>query len=393
MNSREPPVARTLLNPQPDSHREFKVILWQDLNFWTAVGEIGVGILFGVAVGILAKRMTRFTRPPAYPGHSRICPGCGTPSLRRVRGTAAQRAFSVFTRRWPYACTRCPWPHVPVERPARKPRFTFTRSTSSSAVQPEMVEAPEALPVAAPDLAADLLLNSEPEPKPVSPPKPVRAMKPVREAKPAAEARPTAEAKPEVEAKTRGRSKTRGGATIRSRARAGTGSNTTERRRHAGQGIGLSIHRAAQQRRYHRACELLSLRVHELRHRRRPAAHEQIRGSKPGPDLDVRPAMPRPARLHPQGHGDRDRVSDRHDHERERRADPRHRTQLLGAPAPERRVEDRPQPPVAAQHRRLGSFESSTFRSPVPGSRRRRLRYAIQSKNESASAIAAPPQT
>ncbi len=201
MNSREPTVARTLLNPQPDSHKEFKVILWQNLNFWTAVGEIGVGILFGVAVGILAKRMTRLTRPPAYPGHGRICPGCGTPSLRRVRGTASQRALSVFTRRWPYACTRCPWPHVPVERPARKPRFTFTRSTSSSAVQPEMVEAPEALPVAAPDLAAGLLLNSEPEPKPVPPPTPVRAMKPVREVKPAAEARPTAEAKPEVEAK------------------------------------------------------------------------------------------------------------------------------------------------------------------------------------------------
>jgi ketosteroid isomerase-like protein len=145
------------------------VILWQNLNFWTAVGEIGVGIMSGVAVGILAKRMMRITRPPAYPGHSRICPGCGTPSLRRVRGTAAQRAFSLFTRRLPYACTRCPWPHVPVERPARKPRFTFTRSTSSSAVQPAMAEAPELVPVAAHDLAADLVLNVEPERKPVPP--------------------------------------------------------------------------------------------------------------------------------------------------------------------------------------------------------------------------------
>ena len=75
------------------------MILWQDLNFWTAVGEVGVGILFGLAVGILAKRMTRMARPSANPGHGRTCPGCGTPSLRRVRGTAAQRALSVFTRR------------------------------------------------------------------------------------------------------------------------------------------------------------------------------------------------------------------------------------------------------------------------------------------------------
>lgn len=173
------------------------MILWQNLNFWTAVGEIGVGILFGVAVGILVKRMTRLTRPPAYPSNSRICPGCGTLSLRRVRGTATQRALSLFTRRWPYTCTRCPWPHVPVERPARKPRFSFTRSTSSSAVQPATVEAPATVvPLAALDLAADLVLNALPEPKPVPQPKPVRAMQPVPAAKPAAEAKPAADVKP-----------------------------------------------------------------------------------------------------------------------------------------------------------------------------------------------------
>jgi ketosteroid isomerase-like protein len=64
-----------------------------------------------------------------------------------------------------------------------------------------MAEAPELVPVAAHDLAADLVLNVEPERKPVPPPKPVRAMKPLHEARPAAEARPTAKAKPEVEPK------------------------------------------------------------------------------------------------------------------------------------------------------------------------------------------------
>jgi ketosteroid isomerase-like protein len=62
-----------------------------------------------------------------------------------------------------------------------------------------MVEAPESSPVAALDLAADLVLNAEPEPKPVPQPRPMRAVKPVRE--PAAEAKPAIETRPAPETK------------------------------------------------------------------------------------------------------------------------------------------------------------------------------------------------
>ena len=139
------------------------MILFQNLNFWTAVGQIGIGLMFGVAVGVVLKRVTRLFRPPLTRPEERICPGCGTPSLQRVRGTSTQRALSVITRKWPYACMRCDWPAV--SRPERKPRFTFKRSSGSAhaaalqaenldmlPLEIEPIEAPFVEPAAEPKL-------------------------------------------------------------------------------------------------------------------------------------------------------------------------------------------------------------------------------------------------
>ncbi len=154
-------MAQPLLPVESDSHKESTVILFQNLNFWTAVGQIGLGLMFGVAVGIVLKRVTRLARPPLTRPEERICPGCGTPSLQRVRGTCTQRALSVITRKWPYACMRCPWPAVP--RPERKQPFTFKRrsgSAQAAAVEAEMlpleiepIEAPLVEPAQEPELS------------------------------------------------------------------------------------------------------------------------------------------------------------------------------------------------------------------------------------------------
>jgi ketosteroid isomerase-like protein len=88
------------------------VILWKDLTFWTAVGQLGIGMLAGLAIGMIVREARRFVRPPATHPEGGICPACGARSLRRVRGSAVQRVVAVFTRRWPSACRRCGWPSM-----------------------------------------------------------------------------------------------------------------------------------------------------------------------------------------------------------------------------------------------------------------------------------------
>lgn len=111
------------------------MILFQDLNFWTAVGQIGMGAMAGIAVGVILRKVRYVARPPRR--ESRICPGCGAPALQRVRGTSTQRAISMFTRQAPYACMRCDWPTAP--RTMRKPR---TAPKRSHAGEPSFVDAP-----------------------------------------------------------------------------------------------------------------------------------------------------------------------------------------------------------------------------------------------------------
>jgi ketosteroid isomerase-like protein len=161
MNPRQRVVAQTLLSPSNDSFQESTVILFQDLNFWTAVGQIGMGAMAGIAVGVVLKRVRYIARPPRR--ESRICPGCGAPALQRVRGTSAQRVISMFTRQAPYACMRCDWPTAP--RTMRKTRGASKRSHGAD--QASFVDAAEVnAPVEAstPSMAVDMLQPARPAP-------------------------------------------------------------------------------------------------------------------------------------------------------------------------------------------------------------------------------------
>jgi ketosteroid isomerase-like protein len=97
------------------------VILWKDLTFWTAVGQLGLGVLAGLAIGIVLREARRFARPPATHPEGGLCPACGARSLRRVRGSAVQRVVAVFTRRWPSGCRRCGWPSMSPTAGAMRP--------------------------------------------------------------------------------------------------------------------------------------------------------------------------------------------------------------------------------------------------------------------------------
>lgn len=102
------------------------MILWHDLNFWTAVGQMGIGILAGMMIGAIIRRARRMSHPPAIPSKDRMCPACGAPALRRVRGGSPRRLFSALTGRWSYACSRCNWPAV--SRPVGATRPLMARS-------------------------------------------------------------------------------------------------------------------------------------------------------------------------------------------------------------------------------------------------------------------------
>ena len=107
------------------------MILWHDLNFWTAAGQLGIGVMAGMAIGLILKRMRRTSRTSAR-RDGRMCPRCGAPSLQRVHGATAQGALGVMSGHSDYVCTRCHWPAVPV--PVKKIRFTARRSAKSAQV-------------------------------------------------------------------------------------------------------------------------------------------------------------------------------------------------------------------------------------------------------------------
>ena len=92
-----------------DTHQESAVILWHDLNFWTAAGQLGIGVMAGMAIGIILKRMRRTSRTSAR-RDGRMCPRCGAPSLQRVHGATAQGALGVISGHSAYVCARCHWP-------------------------------------------------------------------------------------------------------------------------------------------------------------------------------------------------------------------------------------------------------------------------------------------
>jgi ketosteroid isomerase-like protein len=124
------------------------VILFKDLNFWTAVGQIFMGAMAGVAVGVILTKVRYVARPPRR--SSRICPGCGAPALQRVRGTATQRVISILTRQAPYACMRCDWPTAP--RTMRRARTTpkRTHGAGPSFIDTPAVDAPIDAPIESP---------------------------------------------------------------------------------------------------------------------------------------------------------------------------------------------------------------------------------------------------
>jgi ketosteroid isomerase-like protein len=158
------------------------VILWQDLNFWTAVGQVAIGVMVGVIAGVVLRRLSLLAQPSVSQPQRRVCPACGTLSLQRVRGTFVQRAISTITRRWPYACTRCDWPA------SASPR----RKAPPAAV---VVSDPEPVVAKAPDPKAEVIeakavhvrsnlapvqpIQAEPEPRPApkAEPAPRRAPK------------------------------------------------------------------------------------------------------------------------------------------------------------------------------------------------------------------------
>jgi len=103
------------------------VILWENLTFWTAVGNVGLGMLAGLMVGLVVREARRYTRRSSgSPPVAGACPVCGTRSLRRLRRRGFERLARVLTRRWPYGCRRCGWRStvsVPVRvRPTAPPR-------------------------------------------------------------------------------------------------------------------------------------------------------------------------------------------------------------------------------------------------------------------------------
>jgi ketosteroid isomerase-like protein len=108
------------------------VILWQELTFWTAVGQLGIGALVGLTIGVIVRRARRRARPGLAPAEGRICPACGAPSLRRVRRSSTQRLLRVFTRQRPYVCLRCEWPSAP---PTASRRRSLSRRTPDSSPQ------------------------------------------------------------------------------------------------------------------------------------------------------------------------------------------------------------------------------------------------------------------
>jgi ketosteroid isomerase-like protein len=136
------------------------VVLWQSLTFWTAVGQLAIGVLAGSIIAVAVRKARMMARPPAPQAHDRICPGCGTPSLRRIRGSFLRRLLSVTTRRWPQVCLRCGWPSTPSTAGIKRPRAWRPASGPRAIGDDRVLHTPKALH---PDwlTATEQALNSE----------------------------------------------------------------------------------------------------------------------------------------------------------------------------------------------------------------------------------------
>lgn len=151
-------MAHTLLRVRSDRQKGFNVILSENMNFWAAIGNVGLGILVGLTIGFVTKEARRLALPPATPPEGGVCPVCGTRSLRRCRCGPVQRLITVFTRRWPYGCRRCGWRStLPAE--ARKRRVARRMSDPilpSSVIDAERIVAEETANSATKDDVADI---------------------------------------------------------------------------------------------------------------------------------------------------------------------------------------------------------------------------------------------
>jgi ketosteroid isomerase-like protein len=123
------------------------VILWRDLTFWTAVGQLGVGIIAGLAIGLIAREARHLARPPLTPlPDGGICPACGSRSVRRIHGASADRVVSIFTRRWPYGCRRCGWLSTSRTSRSASRRRPLARPTPDPGPRPTVLDADSIVP-------------------------------------------------------------------------------------------------------------------------------------------------------------------------------------------------------------------------------------------------------
>jgi len=102
-------------------------MLGDHLTFWTAVGNLSLGVLAGLVIGLIAREVTRRARPAsiALPDGG-ICPVCNARSLRRLRYSRTQRIGAVLTGHWPYSCRRCGWISTSSVRVTERPLAKVT---------------------------------------------------------------------------------------------------------------------------------------------------------------------------------------------------------------------------------------------------------------------------
>jgi ketosteroid isomerase-like protein len=126
------------------------VILWHNLNFWTAVGQIAIGVLAGMLLGAFVRRARRLADPPTIPSKERLCPSCGSTTLRRVRGAFPRGLLSNLTGTWRYTCERCEWPARPQAVGRRRPEMKES-AAGEAVINAQAVPAgAETMPAAAP---------------------------------------------------------------------------------------------------------------------------------------------------------------------------------------------------------------------------------------------------
>jgi ketosteroid isomerase-like protein/rubredoxin len=106
------------------------VFLAEQLTLWTALGNLSLGVLAGLVIGLIAREVTRRSRPGSIDlPDGGICPVCKTRSLRRQRYALPQRLRATFTNTWPYRCRTCGWVST-APAPAVRERRPLAKATS-----------------------------------------------------------------------------------------------------------------------------------------------------------------------------------------------------------------------------------------------------------------------